>query len=674
MEPDKETNAPENSDSSIKDESPDGNNSEKKDEQQDHSAERETTDDSKPSDGEQKEEAEKNHGDDDHADQQPPDIIKVTDEIDQFVSRLLSDNVDDDNEPPKIPDSLEQYAFLAEAKITNYDAMDSPVKWNMLPEAESASLLEHVSRIYKLTVSLAKFSSHSDYALTLNRYGGILQRALSFFEDEFRLLLEECDVNNIEYSSDPDPEQEPPPVNYFPGYSDEIIAQLNRLGHALISAGHETECCQLYFLERRKALEAALDRLGFEKNSIDDVQKKNWDAMERDIVTWIKTYKEFSNNILPSERNLIESVYAGHESASLDLFRVLSRSFLIQLLNFSEAVAMTKRSDEKLFKFVDVYEALRDLVPALDGLFPAGDGVHELIKSDATLTRCKIGESIICIFIELESKIKAESGKTPVPGGAVHPNTRYTLNYLKLACEYKDTLEQLFKEHQRFERADSNKAAAEFDAANNQPSNSNEEVTVQSPFQLQLLKVMDSVDANLEGKSKLYKDQSQSLIFLMNNGRYILQKVKGSPEIKSLMGDPWIRKRSSDLRSYHKAYQRETWGKVLQCLNAEGLIVHGKVSKPALKEKFKNFNAMFDEIHKTQSTWVVTDEQLQSELRVSISSLVIPAYRSFMARFSSTFTPGRQTEKYVKFQPEDIETYIDELFDGSVASQTGKKR
>lgn len=102
--------------------------------------------------------------------------------------------------------------------------------------------------------------------------------------------------------------------------------------------------------------------------------------------------------------------------------------------------------------------------------------------------------------------------------------------------------------------------------------------------------------------------------------------------------------------------------------------MHGKVSKPALKERFKSFNAMFDEIHKTQSNWLVTDEQLQSELRVSIASLVIPAYRSFMARFSSTFTPGRQTEKYVKYQPEDIETYIDELFDGNAGSQTGKKR
>ncbi|KAA8548263.1 hypothetical protein F0562_004476 [Nyssa sinensis] len=137
------------------------------------------------------------------------------------------------------------------------------------------------------------------------------------------------------------------------------------------------------------------------------------------------------------------------------------------------------------------------------------------------------------------------------------------------------------------------------------------------------------------------------------------------------MGDTWFRKRSSDLRLYHKNYQRETWGKLLHCLTHEGLNVNGKVVKPVLKERFKSFNAMFDEIHRAQSTWVVSDEQLQSELRVSISAVVIPAYRSFMARFSQTFTPGRQTEKYIKYQPEDMETYIDELFDGS-ATPTGR--
>jgi exocyst complex protein 7 len=152
---------------------------------------------------------------------------------------------------------------------------------------------------------------------------------------------------------------------------------------------------------------------------------------------------------------------------------------------------------------------------------------------------------------------------------------------------------------------------------------------------------------------------------MMNNGRYIVQKIKGSAEIYQVMGETWCRKRSTELRTYHKNYQVETWSKISTCLSPKGLSDNGKVPKPVLKERFKTFNTLFDEIHKTQSTWVVSDEQLQSELRVSISALVIPAYRSFLGRFSQYLDPGRQTEKYIKFQAEDIENYIDDLFDGN---------
>ena len=102
--------------------------------------------------------------------------------------------------------------------------------------------------------------------------------------------------------------------------------------------------------------------------------------------------------------------------------------------------------------------------------------------------------------------------------------------------------------------------------------------------------------------------------------------------------------------------------------------VNGKVQKPVLKERFKSFNSLFDEIHRTQSSWVVKDEQLQSELRVSISGVVVPAYRAFIGRFAQIFDPGRQTEKYIKYQPEDIETYIDELFEGKPHQSIARRR
>ncbi|KAI4375398.1 hypothetical protein MLD38_013272 [Melastoma candidum] len=288
------------------------------------------------------------------------------------------------------------------------------------------------------------------------------------------------------------------------------------------------------------------------------------------------------------------------------------------------------------------------------------------------IARSRIGEAVLCMFGDLENSIKSDTSKNIMPGGAVHPLNRYTMNYLELACEYKDTLEHIFKEHLKIERADSNhRPGHPGEEASHPPQNNNGHGQQdQSPFSAQLMRVMELLESNLKSKSKLYRDIPLCSIFMMNNGRYILQKVKGSKGINESVGDVWTRKKSADLRQYHQNYKRETWGKVLGCFKDEGLTVNGKVMKPELKERFKSFNALFDEIHRTQSQWVVSDEQMQSELRVSISAVVIPAYRSFLGRFSQVFTAGRQTEKYVKYQPEDLENYIDELFDGG----TGKKK
>ncbi|KAL3814070.1 hypothetical protein ACJIZ3_015338 [Penstemon smallii] len=586
----------------------------------------------------------------------PPDLNKVSEEIDQFISTLSSLEKDESTHaPPDVPIFVEQFDVLVEAMIEEYD---SKVKLSQLKEEDSSSFLETVNRVSSLSKALSLFSSEYKYAYSINRIGGVKQRAMSYLEEEFKFLLDDYKIHESDLVQE-NPPPEPSPKEEKNNLSDEILTNLIKLSRSMFAAEYEKECCQVYFVARRNVLEEKLHKLGFEKYSIDDVQKMQWESLEREIEVWIKTFKQCATILFSNERKLCDSIFSDNPSVSENLFGTLSHGVIEQLLNFSAAVALTKRAPEKLFKFLDIYEALRDILPQIENLFPE-EWVNEP-KTETSMLKSRLGEAMISIVIELENSIKNDSGKTPVPGGAVHPLTKYIMNYLTYACEYRETLEQVFREHQK------SAIGSEYDY------NQNNESVKQSPFQSQITKVMDLLDMYLEGKSKLYKDHALSSIFLMNNGRYILQKIKGSNELNSLMGSHWCRKRSSELRQYHKTYQRETWGRLINCLNPEGLLVNGKVVKPVLKERFTSFNAMFNEIHKTQSTWVVGDEQLQSELRVSISNMVIPAYRSFLGRFSQVFTPGRQTEKYVKYQADDIETNIDELFDGN-ATPMGRRK
>ncbi|XP_029125849.1 exocyst complex component EXO70B1 [Cajanus cajan] len=607
----------------------------------------------------------------------PPSLEKVSEDIDQFLVTLQNNNKDDTK--LEIPKCVITFLDLVEQKITKYDTAEA--KWGESAEEDSL-FLESVNRVSNLMKHLTEYiQSHREKEqedeekvkvdLMINGIGSIQQRAMSFLEEEFRSLMEESRNPN---KADPKGKQhvaealesETPTetVMDFPGFAEETVTKLRQIAKEMTAGGYENECCQVYAVSRRHAFEEGLYKiLGYEKLSIDEAQRMPWETLEREIPTWINTWKECTSVWFPGERKLAEAVFAEETTAdsAACLYGNLFRSIAIQLVNFAESVAMTKRAGEKLFKLLDMYETLRDAIPSMENLFP--DDMAAEVKTETTSAKCRLGEGAVLIFCDLENSIKSETGRTPVAGGAVHPLTRYIMNYLRLACEYKDTLEEVFKEHSKMERADST-SRPHYEREEDKHKNNAQKDNV-SPFAAQLMRVMELLDSNLEGKAKLYKEVALSCIFMMNNGRYIVQKIKGSAEIYEVMGETWCRKRSTELRTYHKTYQLETWSKILSCLSLKGLNDNGKVQKPVLKERFKSFNALFEEIHKTQSAWVVSDEQLQSELRASISTLVIPAYRSFLGRFSQYLDPGRQTEKYIKYQGEDVETCIDELFDGN---------
>ncbi|CAJ1789018.1 unnamed protein product [Sphenostylis stenocarpa] len=623
----------------------------------------------------------------------PQSLEKISLQVDQLVTSLKNVR---NAKNIEIPDFIETYLDLVEEKIMKYDAGEGKPKWGEVSE-EDSWLLKSTNRFSKLMTLVTDLHRYHESekingakVSMMNRITLIHQRLMTYLEEDFRFLMEECrtptelDPGGNNYNSvDTKGKQHVAASEQlhqemvrhqeggeqdtnFPGYSDETIASLRKIASEMLSGGYESECCQVYIISRRNAFEEVHHKLGLDKISIDEmVMKVQWDTLSRDMIpAWINTLKQCAMIYFPGERKLVQTVFAENRTVAAGLFSSLSRVVVIQLLNFAEGVSMTKRAGEKLFKLLDMYEALSNVIPNMNLLFP--DECIEEMRTEMTLAKFRLGEASIYIFCDLENHIKLETAKSAVPGGAVHPLTRYIMNYLNIVGDYKDSLEKIFNDHSKKGQADSTSRhlAVKKEACSDAPS----------PFSAQVLRVMDLLDSSLEGKARLYKEVALSNFFMMNNGRYMLQKIKSSSEMSKVLGDNWIRKKSSELRNYHKNYQRETWSRVLQCLNHEGLNVNGKVHKPSLKERFKSFNSLFDEIHKTQSSWVVKDEQLQSELRVSISAVIIPAYRSFVARFAQTFDPGRQTEKYIKYQAEDIETYIEELFDGKPHQSIGKRR
>ncbi|PIA27607.1 hypothetical protein AQUCO_07600050v1 [Aquilegia coerulea] len=446
----------------------------------------------------------------------------------------------------------------------------------------------------------------------------------------------------------------------------EAIQDLRNIAERMISAGYLRECIQVYGSVRKSAIDASFRRLGIEKLSIGDVQRLEWDSLEAKIRRWIRAAKVCVRILFASEKVLCERIFEDLGSSADDTcFMETVKGPAIQLFNFAEAISISRRSPEKLFKILDLHDALKDLLPDVDAVFRSN--LSESIRVQASEILSRLAEAARGILSEFENAVQREPSRVAVPGGTIHPLTRYVMNYISLISDYKQTLLELIVAKPRCTEEDPTSPEMELSEGEDR-----------SPLAFHLIWIMVNLQFNLDGKSKHYRDASLAHLFLMNNIHYIVQKVKGSPELREMIGDNYLRKLTGKFRQAATSYQRATWVRVLHCLRDEGLHVSGSfssgVSKSALRERFKSFNSMFEETHRIQATWLIPDPQLREELRISISEKLIPAYRSFLGRFRGHIESGRHPEMYIKYSVEDLEIAVLDFFEGVAASMHIRRR
>ncbi|XP_065866960.1 exocyst complex component EXO70B1 [Euphorbia lathyris] len=449
----------------------------------------------------------------------------------------------------------------------------------------------------------------------------------------------------------------------------EAVADLESIAKRMVSACYLRECVQVYGSVRKSAVDANFKKLGIEKLSIGDIQRLEWDALETKIRRWIRAAKVCIRILFASEKRLCEQIFDGIGTSIDDAcFMETVKGPAIQLFNFAEAISISRRSPEKMFKILDLHDALMDLMPDIEVVFESKSA--ETIRVQAAEILSRLAEAARGILSEFENAVLREPSLVPVPGGTIHPLTRYVMNYISLISDYKQTLIELIMSKPS--------TGSRYSGDATTPDMEFAELEAKTPLALHLIWIIVILQFNLEGKSKHYKDAALAHLFMMNNVHYIVQKVKGSPELREMIGDDYLRKLTGKFRQAATSYQRATWVRVLYCLRDEGLHVSGSfssgVSKSALRERFKNFNAMFEDVHRTQATWLIPDNQLREELRISISEKLIPAYRSFLGRFRSHIESGKHPENYMKYSVEDLENAVLDFFEGYPVSQHLRRR
>uniref|UniRef100_I1R495 Exocyst subunit Exo70 family protein n=1 Tax=Oryza glaberrima TaxID=4538 RepID=I1R495_ORYGL len=392
-----------------------------------------------------------------------------------------------------------------------------------------------------------------------------------------------------------------------------ILPLLHDIAQQLVQAGNQQSCYRIYRDSRGSALEVSLRKLGVEKLSKDDVQRMQWEALEAKIGNWTQFMRIAVKLLLAGERRICDQVFDGINFNKDQCFAELAGSSVLTLLSFGDAVAKSKRSPEKLFVLLDMYEVMHELQPEVEEIFE-GRFCSEMREAALGLTR-RLAQTAQETFADFEEAVEKDTSKTIVQDGTVHPLTSYVINYVKFLFDYQSTLKILFQEFETGSETESQLAVV-------------------------TMKIMQALQNNLDGKSKQYKDPALTYIFLMNNIHYMVRSVRRS-EAKDILGDDWIQRHRRVVQQNANQYKRVAWAKILQTLSVQATgsspaeLSSSGVSRAMIKERFKSFNMQFEELHAKQTQWTIPDQELRESLRLAVAEVLLPAYRSFIKRFGS---------------------------------------
>ncbi|KAM0058273.1 putative exocyst complex component Exo70, cullin repeat-like-containing domain superfamily [Helianthus debilis subsp. tardiflorus] len=441
-----------------------------------------------------------------------------------------------------------------------------------------------------------------------------------------------------------------------------VIPDLKNIANLMFDANYNKECSQAFISVRKDALDDCLYILEVEKTSIEDVLKMEWAALNNKIRRWTKALKVFVRIYLASEKFLCEQIFCQSESIASFCFAESSKASILQLLNFAEAIAVGTHQPEKLLRILDMYEVLVDLTPDIESFYPDENGSYLRAEFQDVLTR--VGDCVTATFLDFKNAVGSNVSNAAFPGGGIHHLTRYVMNYIRTLIEYSYSLNTLLKDHGEDQGQDQGSSSSPDTSPAFEDDSVNENSCL-SPMGLHFRSLMSILESNLEEKSRLYKEEALGHLFMMNNIHYMAEKVKGS-ELRTLLGDNWIRKHNWKFQQHAMSYERSTWSSILNLLRDEGLYHSGNsgsISKTLLKDRLQGFYTAFEEIYKSQTGWSIPNNQLCEDLRISMSLKVIQAYRTFVGRHANNIS-----EKYIKYSADDLENYLLDLFEGSPRS------
>ncbi|XP_058729879.1 exocyst complex component EXO70H1-like [Vicia villosa] len=421
------------------------------------------------------------------------------------------------------------------------------------------------------------------------------------------------------------------------------MADLKAIADCMISSGYGKECVKVYIVMRKSIVDEALYHLGVDRLTLSQIQKMDWEVIELKIKTWLNAVKVAVGTLFHGERILCDDVFANSSGKRIaeSCFAEITKEGAAFLFAFPEMVAKCKKTSEKMFRTLDLYEAIFDLWPQIQSIFSFES--TSTVRLQAVTSMAKLADAVRTMLTDFESAIQKESSRKELPGGGVHPITRYVMNYITFLADYSGVLSDIVSDLPHSPLPESY-----FQSPMRGENQSSSEISEKIAWLILVLL------CKLDVKAELYKDVALSYLFLANNMQYVVVKVRRS-NLGFLLGEDWLTNHELKVKEYVSKFVRYGWNKVFSTLPENPT---PEMAVERVKASFVNFNAAFDGECRKQSSWVVSDPKLRDEIKGAVGSMLFSRYGEFYEMNRVGF------ESIVRYEPEYIESCLGKILYG----------
>ncbi|XVF20136.1 hypothetical protein REPUB_Repub11eG0172500 [Reevesia pubescens] len=433
------------------------------------------------------------------------------------------------------------------------------------------------------------------------------------------------------------------------------MADLRAIAEVMISAGYAKECIKIYKIIRKSIVDEALYHLGVERTlTFQQIQKMEWEVLEVKIKNWLNAVKMAVKTLFYGERILCDQVFAVSPAIRESCFTEISKEGALALFGFPENVAKCKKTPEKMFRILDLYEAVSDLWHEIESIFSFES--TSIVRSTAVNSLIRLGDAVRTMLTDFELAIQKSSSKSTFSGGGIHHLTRYVMNYISFLADYSGVLSDIVADWPL--TIPSPLPESYFGSPDNEES-------ISSPISIRLAWLILVMLCKLDGKASMYKDVALSYLFLANNLQYVVGKVRQS-NLKFLLGDEWVTKHELKVKQYASNYERMGWSKVIASLPENPT---AEIPVDQVKDHFRNFNLAFEDAYTKQRSWVVPDPKLRENIKTSLARQIVPIYKEFYQRYGGLqLRKEMWVESLIRYTPDDLVNYWADLFYGSGSS------